>query len=349
VRPVPGSGATAGTLNPAGLAPLRGSAVALRPDRKIFVPWTAVCCALFVNEHYHTLPDGRRLCYARFGERAAQPLLYFHGTPSSRLEPLLLNAFGKDLEALLRAAGLQLIAIDRPGMGGSDYHKGDRYGNFAADMATLCADLGFRRLPVLCWSGGGPYALRAAHDHPGLIASVHIICGFTRTFDAEVLQQMGRSKYYFQSARFTPFLLAPAFHFLRHYTPKQLPPRQFSGLPWADYYLLDRPETLGPMVRLTLQEAARQGALGPIMEARAYYKPYGHRLRDISQPVHYWWGTHDMAVIRAHAESIEQEAPRAFMHYRPGEGHLSLYVNCFEEILAEVVRATTYAADQRSG
>jgi pimeloyl-ACP methyl ester carboxylesterase len=38
-----------------------------------------------------TLPDGRKVAYAEFGQPDGYPVLYFHGSPSSRLEPLLLT------------------------------------------------------------------------------------------------------------------------------------------------------------------------------------------------------------------------------------------------------------------
>ena len=34
------------------------------------------------------LPDGRLLGYAEFGKPDGHPVLYFHGAPSSRLEPM---------------------------------------------------------------------------------------------------------------------------------------------------------------------------------------------------------------------------------------------------------------------
>jgi hypothetical protein len=43
-----------------------------------------------------------------------------------------------------------------------------------------------------------------------------------------------------------------------------------------------------------------------------------------------------MTVIRLHAEAIEQQAPNAIMHYREGEGHLSIYIKCMHEILQSV-------------
>ena len=56
-----------------------------------------------------TLPDGRTLAYAEFGAADGRPVQYCHGSPSSRLEPLLV---GNDEWA---RQGLRLIAADRPG------------------------------------------------------------------------------------------------------------------------------------------------------------------------------------------------------------------------------------------
>jgi pimeloyl-ACP methyl ester carboxylesterase len=38
--------------------------------------------------NFLTLPDGRRLAYAEFGDPNGHPVLYFHGAPSSRLEEI---------------------------------------------------------------------------------------------------------------------------------------------------------------------------------------------------------------------------------------------------------------------
>jgi pimeloyl-ACP methyl ester carboxylesterase len=60
------------------------------------------------------LRDGRRLGYAEGGDPAGRPLLYFHGWPGSRVE-------GRLGDEAARAKGVRLIALDRPGMGLSDY------------------------------------------------------------------------------------------------------------------------------------------------------------------------------------------------------------------------------------
>jgi pimeloyl-ACP methyl ester carboxylesterase len=61
-----------------------------------------------MNSQTLTLPDKRQLGYAIEGN--GKPVVYFHGTASSRLEILLLKQFAHQ-------NSLQLIGIDRPGYG----------------------------------------------------------------------------------------------------------------------------------------------------------------------------------------------------------------------------------------
>ncbi|MCG8123605.1 MAG: alpha/beta hydrolase, partial [Candidatus Thiodiazotropha taylori] len=43
------------------------------------------------DTHVVTLPDGRRLAYAEYGDPTGTPTLYFHGFPGSRLEAQLFD------------------------------------------------------------------------------------------------------------------------------------------------------------------------------------------------------------------------------------------------------------------
>jgi len=289
-----------------------------------------------MEEAVFKLKDKRSLSYALYGSRQHVPVLYFHGTPSSRLEPLLVNQYGIDLEASLQAAGLLLIAVDRPGMGFSTFNPHGNYRSFADDVYQLCQHLQISSCPVLCWSGGGPYALAIASCYPALITSVHIIAGFTRPFDREVSQQMGLNKWYFWAARYVPGLQQLIMNLLRRHTIKRAVPRKFTGLSWEDYRLLNTGPLLNAMAGVSMKQAARLGAKGPVYEARNYFRPFGFSLKQVLQPVHYWWGTKDQVIIRLHPEALEQHLPHPVMHYREGEGHLSIYVNCFHDILGNI-------------
>ncbi len=96
------------------------------------------------------LPDGRKLGYTTIGKGA--PVIYFHGTASSRLEIHLLTQ-------LTTTHPLQLIGIDRPGYGLSTYKPRRTLQDFNPDVDALTQHLGLTQFGVLGWSGGGAFAL----------------------------------------------------------------------------------------------------------------------------------------------------------------------------------------------
>jgi pimeloyl-ACP methyl ester carboxylesterase len=78
------------------------------------------------------LPDGRRMCWAEYGDPDGAPLLLFHGNPGSRL------CWGEwpGLESL---ADARLIAPDRPGYGRTDFHP-----TTSVRSRTISASIGSR-------------------------------------------------------------------------------------------------------------------------------------------------------------------------------------------------------------
>ena len=286
-----------------------------------------------MTSHTITLPDGRLLGYALYGPPHGRPVLYFHGTPSSRLELLLLHHYGKDLEALLLEAGLKLIAVDRPGMGLSTYDPHSNFLSFATDVGVLMDKLGITRTAVMGWSGGGPFTLALAYRFPDRISHACIICGFARPFDEEVVRAMNTNVWYFRAAKYIPLLLRSGMFVVSRNRVNHTLPQKVTGLPYEDFQYLKRLRDLRVLARVTLKEACRLGTRGAVHEARNYYKYFGFDLQQVQPPVHYWWGTKDKSVIELHAMAVEQQVPNARMHYRPGEGHLSIWVRYMKEVL----------------
>jgi pimeloyl-ACP methyl ester carboxylesterase len=112
------------------------------------------------------LPDGRRLGYLIVGE--GQPVFYFHGTASSRLEIQL-------LKAIVSTEKLRLIGVDRPGYGLSTFVQRKTLREFASDINYLAEYLGIERFALLGWSGGGPYALTYVALFPQNVTRVVIV------------------------------------------------------------------------------------------------------------------------------------------------------------------------------
>jgi len=100
------------------------------------------------------LPDGRVLAVDDVGDPAGVPVVYLHGTPDSRL------ARHPD-DGIAAAAGVRLLAVDRPGAGESDPATGD-LASLGDDLGHLCDRLGVDRVVLLGWSAGGLFALAAA-------------------------------------------------------------------------------------------------------------------------------------------------------------------------------------------
>src|ERR671934_2916699 len=131
------------------------------------------------------LRDGRRLGYAEWGDPGGRPLLYFHGWPGSRVE-------GRLGDEAARAQGVRLIALDRPGMGLSDYQPRRALVDWPVDVSQVTAALGLDRFAVLGISGGGPYAAACAWKLSEQLAGAGIVSGLAPVDAPGALAGMGR-------------------------------------------------------------------------------------------------------------------------------------------------------------
>ncbi|KAL1606990.1 hypothetical protein SLS59_002692 [Nothophoma quercina] len=184
-----------------------------RPKPTNFAPLNlhgAESCKYILDDshsHTFTLPDGRKLGYADYGDPKGKTILYQHGLPGSRTEATRYHELGKEL-------GIRVVSIDRPVFGWStpfDTYRGRTVRSWAADVECLAEHLELseyavlvRRCgsPRLCTavlvrckssrnsrienpcqsdkgvSGGGPYALSCAHGLPkDKLKVVGLVCG----------------------------------------------------------------------------------------------------------------------------------------------------------------------------
>ena len=82
-----------------------------------------------------------------------------------------------------------------------------------------------------------------------------------------------------------------------------------------------------------MAEAAVGGLDGILHEHRLYKRPWGFDLGEISLPVHVWHGLADRQAVPAWGEAIVARLVNPIPHFKAGEGHFSLLVNCQREIL----------------
>ena len=106
-----------------------------------------------------TLRSGHTIGYATYGSPLGTPVLFFHGVPSSRIEPKVIDHIAKKVNA-------RIISVDRPGMGLSSFQPHRHILDWPSDIAELTNQLGLKDFRVCGGSGGGPYALACARGIP---------------------------------------------------------------------------------------------------------------------------------------------------------------------------------------
>jgi pimeloyl-ACP methyl ester carboxylesterase len=124
-----------------------------------------------LSEKLFQLENGRCISAILAGDESMRtPVLYFHGLPGSGLELAIFDA-----EARLR--GLSLIAIERPGLGQSDYYASRKIGDIVEDVRAVLELMRIEKTSILAVSGGTPYSLFCAERLKDQIISLNIVSG----------------------------------------------------------------------------------------------------------------------------------------------------------------------------
>lgn len=281
------------------------------------------------------LPDGRQLAYAEFGQSGGYPVLYFHGAPSSRLEPMLLS------EEVLRRNGLRLIAPDRPGIGKSDFQPDRTFSDWPKDVSVLADKLGIERFAVLGNSGGGPYVTVCAARIPERLRAAVIVSGGWRMDWPEAKNNMPFiNRLVMILARRAPLLLRLLLKAMgttslsdREKELAQLKKR----VPVADYEAFaedGRLEIFGQVMR----ECLRQGTKGAAWDTRLYVREFGFQLSEIKIPVKWFHGEQDENSPIALVRRVVSQLPSAQLVSYKKEAHLSTLCNHQDEIAEALLR-----------
>jgi pimeloyl-ACP methyl ester carboxylesterase/predicted dienelactone hydrolase len=128
------------------------------------------------------LPDGRTLSWTEYGDAKGVPTFYLHGAGSSHFE-------GAVFDAEAKAAGIRLIATNRPGVAGSSLAPNQQVVDYAADIAALADQLGIEKFVVAGMSNGGMFTMAVAHALPDRVIGAVPINASTPLFgDSEAYE-----------------------------------------------------------------------------------------------------------------------------------------------------------------
>ena len=283
--------------------------------------WQATYAPTMVE--YEVSVGGRSVMVRDTGDVGGACVVYFHGTPGSRLEV----DFGIEVAQRM---GLRVISFDRPGYGRSDAAPSS-LGVVAKDVECIVDELGVDRFATFGWSGGGPFALAAAAAMRDRVTRVGVSGGL-----APVLQMPGAL-----AALTENDLLALAFlpaepgraaeQFLsgnEKLLDALMSVRDDQSAPWIDWMWgsSDSQVIADPAARqaifVSFQEALRQGPKAVAWDNVAFVGPWGFDLANVIAPVHLWYGDRDEMVPPINGEWLARNLSNADLVVYKEEGHL---------------------------
>jgi pimeloyl-ACP methyl ester carboxylesterase len=276
------------------------------------------------------LGDGRRLAYAEYGDPAGIPVLWFHGAPSSRFEPLLIG------DDALRAHGLRVIAPDRPGMGASDFQPRRAFDDWPGDVASLADALGLQRFAVIGFSGGGPYVAACAARIPERITRAVVVSGGWNMNWPEAREGIPwPNRLLFTLSRRAPWLLAAMLKLMVAMSKDGDPAKDLEELrkrvPAPDFEALREPFRMKAMNRI-IRGSVQQGTAGPVHDLALYAREFTLRPEDARMPVAFFHGERDANAPIGLARKVSGAMPGATLAAYPREAHMSMLCARFDDI-----------------
>jgi pimeloyl-ACP methyl ester carboxylesterase len=281
------------------------------------------------RDQFIGLKDGRKLAYTEYGDPQGKPTFYFHGHPGSRLDLALFD------QAILQNSGLRIIAIDRPGIGLSDFQPGRKLIDWPADVTEFMDGMGLDRVSVIGMSGGGPFAAVCAHHLPDRLHAAVILSGLGRFDLPGATNGIGSGLQYFRMARYLP-VLARFQMFMMGYGVKSGPDQMLkqvtAEMPPADREMFGV-KAFSDAFLATTAESLRQGAGKLAWEGGFYFRPWGFDLKEIRIPVYLWHGEADRDAPVAMGRQVAAAIPGCQATFIPDEGHFSMAAHHLAEIL----------------
>jgi pimeloyl-ACP methyl ester carboxylesterase len=280
------------------------------------------------------LADGRILEYLVAGPEEGTPLVFHHGTPFAALlfEPMV---------AAATRHGLRLVVYSRPGYAGSSPQPGRTIATVAEDVTALLSELDADRFLTVGWSGSGPHALACAALLPGRCLAAATVAGVA-PYAAEGLDWlsgMGTENIEeFAAATagaepLTAFLSAQA-ESLANVQGDQIAAALGDLVSDVDRRALTN--EFADYSAAAFRKAVSAGTAGWRDDDLAFVHDWGFDLATIHTPVSVWQGAEDRMVPFAHGQWLATRLPAAAVHLHPTEGHLSLMLDRFDDIVADL-------------
>jgi pimeloyl-ACP methyl ester carboxylesterase len=279
-------------------------------------------------------PDGRSLELVVAGPSEGMPLVLHHGTPGAAV------TFDRLVDAAARH-GLRTVVYARPGYGRSTARPGRSVADAAADVTVVLDALGAAEFVTVGWSGGGPHALAAAALLPDRCRGAATIAGVAPcgAQGLDWLAGMGAENV----AEFGAALAGEQP--LSDYLEKEaaglagVQAREVAAALGDLVSDVDRAAITGDFAEYlaaSFRTSVSTGIAGWRDDDLAFAKDWGFALDAVAVPVTIWQGDQDRMVPYEHGRWLADHVAGARGRLLAGEGHLTLGIAKFDEVLAEL-------------
>jgi pimeloyl-ACP methyl ester carboxylesterase len=285
------------------------------------------------------LPDSRLLGYAQYGDPNVNPLFFFHGLPSSRLECA-------EFDPIAKKHNIHLIGVDRPGMGLSTFQPNRKILDWPDNVTRLADHLELNSFRVIGSSGGSPYALACAYAlPPDRLHGVGILAGVgpwqAGTKGMPLVGRMMWNLWAWAPWTFKAIFERSWVRAARDPDPDRLNQMCNKAMDWMrekDRKLFEN-ETVAKCTVEMLRAAFVQGVDGAAHEARLLTTPWGFEVEDVRyEGVKLWYGDEDTNTPLETGMYMAQRLLGSKLKVYPGETHyMTAAPERGEEILKEMM------------
>ncbi|MEU5161894.1 alpha/beta hydrolase [Streptomyces sp. NPDC020875] len=241
--------------------------------------------------------DGPIWGVAEYGDPSGRVLLLHHGSIGSAVLPDFWDDYA-------RAAGVRLIAVERPGYGLTPPLEMPSIAAWAALMEPVLDACGVTGFDVAGISAGAPYAYAQAAAPGSRVRGVWVLSGLPYVIDDGV-----RSHY--------PAEALAVWAFYRDTPRDELIAHFAEAAPgWAEAFAAH------PTARTALAEMAGHGCLGPAREVELQTRPWGFTPGDVRRPVRLWHTPDDDMVPYDAVSATVALLPDAVLTRQPEPTHV---------------------------